>query len=428
MPRLARKVRDEIVKLKGTESQRNVADMFGVNVSTVSRLWKGASEGVAESKAEPAQSKAAEPAKSVDRFDVDVADLKGRETIRIDVKDDKFLTEMNATLDGFHDKLKANDMEAGAKGSSDPLLGDVPMGDGPVKMPDFRDVPDDIFNTGTLKSIGVPEEFQPKGPTPLAKMKEMEAGSIMDAPPDLSKLPPAPEPEPLDPYALEATKALAMQETAAPKKRGRKRKTPVVEELPPAIAPELPTVEVVQPKQAWSKDMMIARMVRYLKRYQDELALYVGRTDAERQAYLAELTKMSTEQVEERYKQLRSVVNFDSQTQFVMVGAYAMTEATEGATVMAGLHTQGLTERVFSNKRTRMEVEECCQDFVMEHPQYFTGTRSSFVRFGMVLLETCKDMQLSAMANEAMSKVEVESEGVLESKGGDFAVEPERAW
>ena len=197
----------------------------------------------------------------------------------------------------------------------------------------------------------------------------------------------------------------------------------------------LPEVQVQKPEVMWSKDLLIARINAYIKRHGDLLAPYVGTGKKAHADYLAAMASMSQEEVEHAYKQLRSLVNFDGQTKFCMVGAYAMSTGVEGVTRATGLKTGGMTQDVFGNEKMREQVEECCEDFVMEHSPWFTKTNRAEVRFAQILFEAAKTRHLDAMAQAELEAPDPQlmeedeemdepkspfdaDEGVIESKPG----------
>lgn len=97
-PRLNKELREELRSLKGQLSQSEAAEQFGVNVSTVSRLWKD---------------------NDVDKFNVEVIQESDREKIQVMTTQNEFLDEVEQKLDEMQSKIqkgpvtesKSNDKE-----------------------------------------------------------------------------------------------------------------------------------------------------------------------------------------------------------------------------------------------------------------------------------------------------------------------------
>lgn len=396
MPRLDKRVREEIGKLKGTMSQKEAADMFGVNTSSISRIWGKTSLGDIN-----------KDVPSPDKFEVEVADLKGRESIEIDLDDGKFLESMNQTLDSFHQEIEmsGNGM-SGEKMETIPELDDVDMepADQP-RMPPVMSIPDDVFQSSTFAT----DMSELKGVTAQQPASDLDMmmgfdDSLLREATDLAKG-----------VEIKQEKVEIKQE-----KVGSKRKASSESKLPSkkiSKVPEVPQVEFkAVPKSPWTKDLLVARINAYVQMHTELLRPYIGSGKKATDDFLVKIAKMDRDKIEETYINLRSLVQFKSQTQVCMVGAIAVTNAVEQITLLSGLKTRGLTEDIMASDEARQTIQECCEDYVMDHPDWFSKVNRPEIRFAQVLFGAAQRRHMQNAMEDDLKVAEDELEGVFESK------------
>lgn len=385
MPRLDKRIREEVQGLKGLQSQKEVAEMFGINPSSVSRIWK-------KTKLDDSSHPNADEAASPDKFDVEVSDLQNREVIEVNVQDGKFLQDMDNMMDGFHQQIEqgAAGEAAAAEVGEIPEMGDV-LANAEFSLANIqsqRDIPDDILQTPILAGMDEPVPPKPSGKSELDRL--MGSDDVVD----------------------EAMKFL--QEKEEPKKRGKKRKS--VEFAQPTqqpTPPPPPRVEFKSSTNVWTKDMLVARINAYVNTHTELLRPYIGSGKDAPQKFLVNVVKQDRDKLLETYTNLKSLVNFEIQTKTCMVGAVISIQAVEQITAVAGFKTKGLTQDILIDNASRMAVEECCQDYVMDHPQWFNKVNRPEVRFAQIIFGAAQRRH-SINLEEERAKLEEDRELLAE--------------
>lgn len=380
MPRAKSKVSQAVLDAKGTMSQKEASDKFGVSVATVSRAWKDQPRTLSEDS-------------KINKFDVEHNDPGKAEHITINVDDGEFLDTFEDTMNKFQEEA-------------------VRPPDDPMKL-EFKSGAD-ISRELDMMGIG------PEGVSKTSAILTQD-----------------------DLLLEEANKFISgegVEESKSSEKKSKRKVDDIIDNVLPKLESEvkpskkkqkmtsmdnltIPKVKMDPPRQEHSIHMLIARINSYVRGHKRDLVTYIGEDEKSEKTFLKSLAKKKVGELNDIYLGMRSIVNFSQTTETCRNGAVMIAGFTEAMTCKMGLKTEGTMLEVANNPN----LNEICEDYVMLHHDKFSLVDRPEIRFASLLMQTAskrrvvnvtrEQFEASMKEDEVMHDNEVkEEEGVEENK------------